>query len=477
MVTGIKSEVNVDDTLSLGFFKTFLGLTHISNQPDIIKKDGNYEAHAQFCEDVGKELLIEAFKTFVKNQSCQVVRTEKGAVDFILDFLDTSDIKYFYNPAKHEESAVFDDMLTSSRDIAGRCVVSMVLKSVEHEADGLGLRAARTVMIPYFLNRKEDHQDSKYAQRLLFNKVAFLQSSQRTQARIDNMACCNPSGKLGRSIARDQENEHKVKTTKMVLRGLHSQLTDLTVEKATLGSNILQIVESHDLQAMMLQEGGGRTSHRYLSDAQKQKIRDEIVRMKPFNIQREKVEYFDKTRGMFSGLTIQQLDRFLIRNKANYKRNSPHRSRMDDLPGPGVGIAGIESAGVANVPVSAGGTSVGGMSTGGSITGGIGAGGASAGGIGTGGASAGSISTGGASAGGIRTGGVIAGGISIGVASSGGINSRVGSSKGGTDGVTYSGGGGGCDGGGSDEGGCGWGGGGWDGDDSIGGDCGGVGSD
>ena len=92
VVAGIKSEVNVDDTLSLGYFKTILGLTHISNQPDFIKKDGNYEAHAQFCDDVGTELLIQAFKSFVKKQECRIIKTEKGAVDLILSFLKTEDI-------------------------------------------------------------------------------------------------------------------------------------------------------------------------------------------------------------------------------------------------------------------------------------------------------------------------------------------------------------------------------------------------
>ena len=119
----------------------------------------------------------------------------------------------------------------------------------------------------------------------------------------------------------------------MLLRGLHSQLTDLSVEKATVGSNILEIVESHDRQAMMLQEECGRSSHRYLSDDQKRKIRQEIIRMDPFIRKREKVEYWDKPRGMFSGLTVQQIERFLVRNKTHYKRNSPHRNKSEGMEG------------------------------------------------------------------------------------------------------------------------------------------------
>ena len=323
---------NSDAPLSLGFFRTVLGLNHISNEADFIKKDGNYEAHAQFSDEVGTELLLEAFETYVGQKDfVSASKTEKLGVELILDFLAKSGIKFYFDPKMTEDPVEFDDMLAACRDNAGRTVLSLVLKAVEHEADGLGLRALRTVMIPYFLNRKDNVQDSKYAARLLSNRIAFLQSSPRTQARIDNLACCNPSGKLGRAIARDQQNEHKVKTTKMTLKGLHSQLTELTVEKSTLGSNILEIVEDHDRQAMLLPEKGGKSSHRYLSDAQMMKIKAEIKRMKPFDMNRQKVEYYDKTRGMFSGLDEEQVDRFIQRNRANHKRNSPHRNASHSL--------------------------------------------------------------------------------------------------------------------------------------------------
>ena len=325
IVAGMKSEVNVEDTLSLGYFKTTLGVHHITNNPDAIKRDGNFECHSQFCEDIGTELLIEAFKTFLVKFEDHIDKTENGAVELIHKFLETMDIKFYYDPDNYEELNVHDDMMSSCKDNAGRTVISLVQNSVEHEGDGLGLRALRTVMIPYFLNRKEDLQDSKYAPRLLFNRIGFLQASQRTQARIDLMACCNPSGKPGHSIARDQQNEHEVRSTKDCLRGLHSQLADLSVEKTILGSNILEIIDGHDRKAMLLQEEAGKSSFRYLSEAQKTKIREEIVKMKPFDYNRDKLDYFDKTRGVFSGLTTEQLERFLLRNRDNFKRNSPNR--------------------------------------------------------------------------------------------------------------------------------------------------------
>ena len=325
MVAGMKNEVNVEDLLSLGYFKTILGLHHISNNPSVIKKDGNFEHHAQFCEEIGKALLVEAFKTFSTQVEDTIEQTKANAVNIILKFLDFMDIKYYYDPENNEERQVHDDMMSSCRDLAGRTVISLVLDSVEHEGDGVGLRSLRTVMIPYFLNRKAEVQDSKYAPRLLFNRIWFLKASKRTQARIDHLACCNPSGKPGHSIARDQENEHKVKNTKEILRNMHAQLRDIPVEKTVLGSNIIEIIDGHDKEAMLMKGEGGKTAYRYLSEAEKDKVNDEIEKLKPFDYDREKIEYYDKTRGVFSGLTMEKIERFLERNRTNFKRNSPHR--------------------------------------------------------------------------------------------------------------------------------------------------------
>ena len=52
--------------------------------------------------------------------------------------------------------------------------------------------------------------------------------------------------------------------------------------------------------------------------------------MRPFDVDRAKVDYYDKSRGMFSGLDVEQIERFLLRNKAHYKRNCPHRSRIEE---------------------------------------------------------------------------------------------------------------------------------------------------
>ena len=161
--SGMKYDVNVDDILSYGYFRTKLGLHHISNDPGTIKKDGNFESHSQFCEDIGIELILAAFRSFLTKSDYNLEKSQGAAADLIMKFLKDSKIKYFYDPDNNRYDA-FDDMEASCLDIIGRTIISLVQNAVEHEGD--------------FLNRKEDHQDSKYAPRLLFNRIWFLQASE-----------------------------------------------------------------------------------------------------------------------------------------------------------------------------------------------------------------------------------------------------------------------------------------------------------
>ena len=230
-----------------------------------------------------------------------------------------------YDPTNYNEKDYFDDCLSACKDYASRSVFSLVADSMEHEGDGYGLRALRTAMIPYMLNRREK-QTSKYAPMLLLNKVYFMGASPRTQARIDLLACVNPTGEVGRNLARDEFNEHKVKSTKDCLRGLHSQLTDVNVSKSMLGSNVLSQIEAHGKASLLISQTGGRSSHSYFNEDQKSKIKEEIERVKPFDRNRAKIQYYDKSKGsVFSGLSELQLKRFLERNKKLFARKDPHK--------------------------------------------------------------------------------------------------------------------------------------------------------
>ena len=69
IASGMPLEVNVDDELSLGYFKTYLGLDQISNKPENIRRCGEFEKHDQFCMEVGKAILKHAFKAIIALKS------------------------------------------------------------------------------------------------------------------------------------------------------------------------------------------------------------------------------------------------------------------------------------------------------------------------------------------------------------------------------------------------------------------------
>ena len=313
--------------MSHGYFRTVLGLNHISNKADNIKRVGEFEKHDNFLLEIGKEILVNAFKTYMGNTREPILKTPEGAQKLILKFLNKTDIKYFFNPHDYDERDPYDDVLSACKSNASRTVMSLVADKVEHEGDGLGIRAVRMSMIFYFLNKKLA-QTSKYASSLLSNLVYFLGASDRSKARIDLLATCNPSGGVGKGLARDQINEHKVKLVKETIKGLHSHPTDIVVSKAVLGENVLHQVQEHDEESMLLQLSGGRTSYRYIGEDARKKIREELERVKPFDINRPKMEYFDKLPGsVFNGLTMDRVNRFLERNKRNFIRSYPHKNQ------------------------------------------------------------------------------------------------------------------------------------------------------
>ena len=75
------------------------------------------------------------------------------------------------------------------------------------------------------------------------------------------MATYNLTGVHGKGLARDTVNEHKVKKVKRSVRGLHGQLTDLLMASTVYGADILQQLEEHDEESMLLALTGGRTSY------------------------------------------------------------------------------------------------------------------------------------------------------------------------------------------------------------------------
>ena len=180
-------------------------------------------------------------------------------------------------------------------------------------------------MILYFLNKKLA-QTSKYAASLLSNKIYYIGASDRTKARIDTLACCNPKGGDGNGLDRDIVNEHKVRSVKDVFKGLHSQLTDSVVTKAVLGDNVISLIRSQDSEAMLYHAANGSTQQ-YITDDQKLRIQTDLDRIQPFSQTRPKIEYFDKIAGSpFAGMTEERVMWFLRRNQAKFKKKYPHKN-------------------------------------------------------------------------------------------------------------------------------------------------------
>ena len=220
-------EDNVDDILTLAWFKSWLNLKNITNQESKIKKPGSFEVHDQYITELGLQFLVNAFENFLEaNGDTLEITNETEAEQLILDFLEQSGIKYYFEPENVEEKDRFDDLLSYCQDLCSRTVLSIVSDKLEEECDAEGLRGFRISMILYFLNRKQDVQDSKYAYSLLLDLVMELSASERTRQRMDNLVCVNVKGKPGEGIHRDKKCEHFVKEVKNALKGTHSSLQE-----------------------------------------------------------------------------------------------------------------------------------------------------------------------------------------------------------------------------------------------------------
>ena len=320
----MRDEDNIDDPLSLSHLKGWLGFDIITNKDSKIKQSGNFEVHDQFINEIGMQFLTNAFENFLDANSEVInVVDSNGAQKLILDFLDQNEIRFLFDPDTSEELDKFDDLLTYCKDLAGRTVLSLVTDKMEAEGDALGLRGLRIGMICYFLNRKQDKQDSKYAFALLFDLVQELTASPRTRARMDNTVVINTSGRPGDGKLRVMVNEHVIAETKRAIKGMHSNLKDLNVAKTISSLSIVNQVTAHDMKSMLSEGSSSHSSHDYIGDDRRLLISKEIAKVNPFSRNREKVkEFYEKSRGSaFSGLNMNKIEKFLTRNKRNFKRN------------------------------------------------------------------------------------------------------------------------------------------------------------
>ena len=192
---------------------------------------------------------------------------------------------------------------------------------MEEEGDAFGLRGLKISMICYFLNRKQNRQDSKYAAALLLDLVLESGASERTRTRMDNTVCVNRSGQVGGGVHRDMVNEHVVKETKTAIRGMHSNLKDVNLEKTISSLSVVTQITDHDHKSMLSPRLSSHASHDYIGDNRREVMIAEIAKIDPFNKNRDKIDFFEKTAGSpFSGLNMEKIDRFTERNKKNFNR-------------------------------------------------------------------------------------------------------------------------------------------------------------
>ena len=192
---------------------------------------------------------------------------------------------------------------------------------MEEEGDAFGLRGLKVAMVCYFLNRKQNRQDSKYAAALILDLVLELGASDRTRTRMENTVCVNTRGKPGGGTHRDMVNEHVVKETKTAIRGMHSNLRDLNVDKAISSLSIVNQVTDHDKKSMLCESTASHASNDYIGEERREVMREEIDKINIFSKNRQKMDFFDKSRGSpFSGMNMEKVGRFVTRNKKNFNR-------------------------------------------------------------------------------------------------------------------------------------------------------------
>ena len=266
--------------------------------------------------------MVNAFENYIeKNASTLKVENEEEAHQLILDFLEENSIFYYYDPDNFEEKDKFDDLLSYCRDLSSRAVLSLVADKLEEECDALGLQAFRISMIIYFLNRKQHVQDSKYAYSLLLDLIQELRSSARTKQRMDNLVCVNVKGKVGEGIHRDKKCEHFVREVKNALKGTHSSLKDLSVDKAVSSISVINMITNHDRDSMLSTNLSSSTSYDYIGIERKNLMAEKIREVNPFSTDREKISFYDRSNGSpFAGMNLDKISDFLARNKTNYRR-------------------------------------------------------------------------------------------------------------------------------------------------------------
>ena len=251
----MKNEVNFDDKLTLSWLTEDCRMKVSNKAKDIKKNDSSFEKHDQFIAAVQTSYLVNMFDNYMEENSklLDEVKDTDSAVNFVLGMLEAFDIKLHYNPSEPtlEKKKGEDDMFVYCQDMVSRLLLSLVFDVCEEEGDAEGLRALRRVMVSYFLAKKPERQDSKYAAFTLIDLVVELASSERTRKRMDLYVVINPSGTKSGGLFRDKFEEHCVRSVKSCLRNTHGGLDDLKLEKEIGGLSVMTGILQHNRSSVL----------------------------------------------------------------------------------------------------------------------------------------------------------------------------------------------------------------------------------
>ena len=321
----MRHEINYDDQISLAYL-TALTRMKISNKgKDIKKNDSSFEKHDQFLTEVQISYLLNMYDNWMIKEGMDKLKSVVNcttAVSFVLEMLDEYNIELFYDPKKEmsERKEGEDDMFSYCKDMVSRLCLSLAFDLCEEEGDAEGLRALRRIMVGYFLAKKPERQDSKYASFTTIDLVVELTSSERTRRRMDLYVVINPTGSKGGGLFRDKHMEHCVRAVKGCLRGKHGGIDDIQLEKEVGGLSVLTEIGQHNRRSVMRSKLGKEHANDMVGDEVRDQLEENVTKYDPFNRARTTQHvFYDKSKGgPFVGLTEANLDKFLKLKKKEY---------------------------------------------------------------------------------------------------------------------------------------------------------------
>ena len=320
----MKNEINYDDPISLSWLAA-LARFKVSNKAKEIKKnDSSFEKADQFIAAVQTCYLTNMFNNYMINnpEALDAVTSTESAVKFVHEMLDAYNIQLYFDPNKAvaEKKKGEDDMFQYCKDMVERFLLSLVFDICEEEGDAEGLRALRRIMVSYFLAKKPERQDSKYASFTLIDLVVELAASERSRKRMDLYVVVNPSGYPGGGLFRDKFQEHCIRAVKDCLRGTHGGLDDIKLEKEIGGLSVLTCMQQHVRSSALRGKVGKQHSRDLVGETVQELLEENVAKYDPFNRDRKETHvFFDKSKGNpYKGLTVHDLDRFIERKKQEY---------------------------------------------------------------------------------------------------------------------------------------------------------------